>query len=123
MHLQKHEILPEVVILVGFIIKIKFKKNLIRYSRARVNLPHIGNSQCIKFVLQRFCLTILKVYPFLVEICMGGTLRSLQFCPWFQKLLPKLPSDLFSGEICITKNLRFFPFLDGICMGCQISKF
>jgi hypothetical protein len=31
-------------------------------SRTRVNLQHIGNSKCIKFVLQ------LKVYPFLVEM-------------------------------------------------------
>jgi hypothetical protein len=61
-------------------------------------------------------LTILKVYPFLIEICMGGTLQSLQFCPWFRKLLPKLPSDLFWGEICLTK-FKILPFLDGICMG------
>jgi hypothetical protein len=83
-------------------------------------LPHIGNSKCIKFVLQRFCLTILKIYPFLVEICMGGTLRSLQFCPWFQKLLPNLPSDIFSGDICLTK-FKILPFLDGICMGGTLA--
>jgi hypothetical protein len=47
---------------------------------------------------------------------MGGTLRSLQFCPCFRKLLPKLPSDLFYGEICSTK-FKILPFLDGICMG------
>jgi hypothetical protein len=31
-----------------------FKKKIWCASRARVNLPHIGNSKCIKFVLQRF---------------------------------------------------------------------
>jgi hypothetical protein len=37
--------------------------------------------------------------------------------------LPKLPSDLFFGEICLRK-LKILPFLDGICMeGCQNSKF
>jgi hypothetical protein len=50
-------------------------------SRARVNLPHIGNSKCIKLALQRFFLTILKVYPFLVKICMGGTPGVCSFNP------------------------------------------
>jgi hypothetical protein len=63
---------------------------------------------------------MLKVYHFLVEISMGGTLRSLQFCPWFQKFLPKLPSDLFSGEICLTE-FKILPFLDGICMGGTLT--
>jgi hypothetical protein len=38
----------------------------------------------------RFFLTILKVYPFLVEICMGGTLRSLQFYPWVPKIVTEI---------------------------------
>jgi hypothetical protein len=46
-------------------------------SRARVNLPYIGNRKCIKFVLQRFFLNKTQGLTFLVEICMVGlgTLR------------------------------------------------
>ena len=41
---------------------------------------------------------------------------SLQFCTWTPTQLSQLPSDLFYGEICLTK-LKVEPFLVGICMG------
>jgi hypothetical protein len=83
-------------------------------SRTRVNLPHIGNSKGIKFVLQRFFLTILKVYPFLVEICMGGTLRSLQFrSEFFYRNCRQICSKVKLSQ----QNLRILPYLDGICRG------
>jgi hypothetical protein len=53
-----------------------------------------GGPSGLKMKSIRKIITV-KVYPFLVEICMGCILRSLQFCPWFQELLPKFPSDLF----------------------------
>jgi hypothetical protein len=49
------------------------EKNASSQYVENLNLSHIGNRKCIKFVLQRFFLTKLKVYSFLVEIC---TLRN-----------------------------------------------
>jgi hypothetical protein len=97
---------------------ISLSKKIWCASRARVNLPHIGNCKCIQFVLQRFFFNNTQGLPFLSRY-LYGTLRSLQFCPWFRKLLPKLPSDLFEGEICLTKFM-ILPFLDGIYMGASL---
>jgi hypothetical protein len=75
-------------------------------SRARVNLPHIGKKTCIKFDLYRNLLKMQRTtflsrnlnvnktqgLTFLVEICMGDTLRMSNFktvCNYFRSWTPK----------------------------------
>jgi hypothetical protein len=60
-----------------FIVKPIMLKNIGCASRARVNLPHIGNRECMKFVVYAVLFldspkmpSKLKFPPFLVRTCM-----------------------------------------------------
>jgi hypothetical protein len=83
-------------------------------------LPHIGNRKCIKFVLQRFFLNKTQGLTFLSRNLYGWVEYpsdiNFQNSEFAVLSLAKLPSDLFFGEICLTK-LKDFTFLVGICMG------
>jgi hypothetical protein len=84
-------------------------------SRARVNLPHIVNSKCIKFVLQRF-FNNTQGLPFLSRNLYG----------WYPSefavlsLIPKIGTEIavrfvLGGENCLAKFkfiLRISRFLD-----------
>jgi hypothetical protein len=83
-------------------------------------LPHIGNGKCIKFVLQRFFLNKTQRLAFLSRNLYGWVEYpsdiNFQNSEFAVLSLAKLPSDLFFGEICLTK-LKDFTFLVRICMG------
>jgi hypothetical protein len=59
------------------------------------------------------------VVPFGYKISM----LSMLFCPWFPKYLPKVPSDLFYGEICSTKLKVFIFFRWNLYGTLRMSNF